>query len=44
MIRLLIAIVIGAILAAGTSYLVTSFAAGTGKTPVSETLYGYGTR
>jgi len=44
MVRLFVAIAIGAVLAVGTGFLVSSVASGGTETPVNEPLYNYGTR
>ncbi len=43
MVRLLVAIAIGAVLAAGTSFLVSSVGGGAAK-PVNAPLYNYGSK
>jgi hypothetical protein len=44
MVRLLIAIAIGAVLAAGTSFLVSGVVGAGGEVPVNQPLYNYGSR
>ncbi len=44
MVRLLVAIVIGAVLAAGASFLISSVAGTGAAKPVNQPLYNYGSR
>ncbi len=44
MVRLFVAIAIGAVLAVGAGFLASSVASGGAANPVNEPLYNYGTR